>query len=126
MSDAVSTGNGAAPAHPGAPFTAQLRARQELIRLGADDAATRWTVRVQMPEVWDAVKLSAPPTEPVLSLKMRALEELYPDAPGSGHESFVLKLGGIEVLDESAPLGETGAADGSIFLLTYRRRRPVR
>jgi hypothetical protein len=108
-----------------APFTAQLRARPELIRLGGDGAEPRWTVRVQVPEVWDAVKFSAPPTQGVLALKRRALEELFPDAPG-GVAAFVLKLGGIEVLDESASLADVGAANGSIFLLTHRRRRPVR
>jgi hypothetical protein len=61
----------------------------------------------------------------VLALKRRALQELFPDAPG-GVAAFVLKLGGIEVLDESASLADVGAANGSIFLLTHRRRRPVR
>jgi hypothetical protein len=41
-------------------------------------------------------------------------------------EEFVMKLRGWEVLDESASLTDAGAIDGSIFLLTYRRRRPVR
>jgi hypothetical protein len=41
-------------------------------------------------------------------------------------EDYVLKLNGWEVLDESASLAATGAVDGSIFLVTGRRRRPVR
>jgi len=106
------------------PFTAQLRARGDAIRLGAADASVRWTVRVQVPEVWDAVRFSAPPDEPVLALKVHALEALYPDA--AFHDDFVLKLHGFEVLDENASLADVGAADGSIFLLTFRRRRPVR
>jgi len=106
------------------PFTAQLRARAEALRLGADDATDRWTVRVQVPEVWDAVKVSTPPTEPVVALKVRALEALYPGA--AYHDAFVMKLHGAAVLDENVSLAEAGATNGSIFLLTHRRRRPVR
>lgn len=106
------------------PFTAQLRARPDLLRIGAEDAEMRWTVRVQVPEVWDAVKVSTPPSEPVVALKVRALEALYPSA--AYHEEFVMKLHGVEVQNENAPIADTGAVDGSIFLLTHRRRRPVR
>jgi hypothetical protein len=35
-------------------------------------------------------------------------------------------LGGAEVLDENAPVADAGARDGSILLVTSRRRRPVR
>jgi hypothetical protein len=108
----------------GEPFTAQLRARPQTVVLGGDDAAERWTVRVQSAEVWDTVRISTPPSESIGAIKARALEELVPD--GGGPEAFVLKLGGVEVLDEGAPLAATGAADGSIFLLAHRRRRPVR
>ncbi|MDF1502154.1 hypothetical protein [Roseisolibacter sp. H3M3-2] len=106
------------------PFVTTLRSRGEEIRLGADDASPRWTVRVQVAEVWDAVRVSAPPTEPVLAVKVAALAALLPDA--AYHDDHVLKLGGIEVLDENASLADAGARDGSIFLLSYRRRRPIR
>lgn len=106
------------------PFVTTLRSRAGEIRLGADDAAPRWTVRVQVAEVWDAVRISAPAAEPVLALKVAALEALLPDA--DYHDDFVLKLAGIEVLDENLPLAELGARDGSIFLLTHRRRQPIR
>ena len=43
------------------PFTAQLRSRPGVVTLGAADAATRWTVRVQLSEAWDVVRVSAPP-----------------------------------------------------------------
>jgi hypothetical protein len=113
----VHTRNGAAP------FVTTLRARPDTIRIG-EAAAGDVTVRVQMPEVWDAVRVALPPAEPVLALKVRALEALYPE--GEYHDDFVLKLGGFEVLDESVSVSEAGAVDGSTFLLTYRRRRPVR
>ena len=93
------------------------------IRLGRDGQRLI-TVRVQMAEIWDTVRFETPPEEPVRSVKVRALEELLPDAERP--EDFVLKLNGFEVLDEHATLAEVGVVDGSIFLLTYRRRRPVR
>jgi hypothetical protein len=107
-----------------APFVVGLRSRPTELRLGAEDAPVRWTVRVQVAEVWDAVRLSTPPGEPVIALKVRALEALLPEA--DFHEDYVLKLHGFEVLDENAALAESGARDGSIFLLQHRRRRPVR
>jgi hypothetical protein len=103
-------------------FVNQLRARGEPIRLAAAGVPAI-TVRVQMAEVWDVVKLVVSPDEPVLTVKVRALEALYP--AGEPHEQFVLKLNGWEVLDEHAPVGSTGAVDGSTFLLAFRNRRPV-
>lgn len=105
-----------------APFVAGLRVRPEVIRI--DGPSPIMTVRVEMPEVWDAVRIDAPVTTTVVEVKVRALETLYPGA--EPHEGFVMKLRGFEVLDEFASLMEAGAIDGSIFLLTYRRRRPVR
>ena len=106
------------------PFVAGLRTRRDEIVLGPADAAPRWTVRVQVAEVWDAVRVSAPAAEPVAHVKVAALAALLPDA--RHHEDFVMKLGGVEVLDEGAALSASGAEDGSIFLVTHRRRRPVR
>ena len=105
------------------PFVTTLRTRPRTIHLG-DAGPGTITLRVQMPEVWDAVRIEVPPGEPVLSVKVAALRALFPEA--EFHEDFVLKRNGFEVLDETAPLSETGAIDGSIFLLTHRRRRPVR
>ena len=106
-----------------APFVAQLRSRPGAIRLGPPGAATI-TVRVQVSEVWDVVRVDAPPTEPILAVKTAALAALVPD--GAAHEDFVTKLRGYEVLDERASLEEAGAVNGSIFILVSRRRRPVR
>ena len=108
-----------------APFVTTLRSRPTTIRLGdGADGVDGITVRVQMLEVWDTVRLEVPSSEPVLSVKVAALRALFPD--GEFHEDFVMKRNGFEVLDETASLRETGAVDGSIFLLTHRRRRPVR
>jgi hypothetical protein len=108
-----------------APWVSRPRARAGTIVLGdADAPGARWTLRVEIPEVWDTVRVSAPASEPVLSLKVMALAALMPDA--DFHEDFVVKLHGAEVVDENAPLADAGALDGSIFLVTSRRRRPVR
>ena len=105
-----------------APFVAQLRARPETIRLGTAGAPVI-TIRVQVPEVWDTVRVDAPPDMPVLTVKERALETLM---PGSDVALFVTKLRGFEVLDETASLSAAGVANGSTLLVTSRRRRPVR
>jgi hypothetical protein len=104
-------------------FVSQLRARPSTIRL-VPPGAQGLTIRVEVPEVWDAVRMVVGPREPVLTVKVRALEALFPEA--ELHSDFVLKLRGWEILDESAPLADVGVADGSILLLTHRRRRPVR
>jgi hypothetical protein len=55
---------------------------------------------------------------------VRALAALFPEA--QMHEDFVLKLRGWEILDEAVSLADAGVIDGSILLLTHRRRRAVR
>lgn len=104
------------------PFVAQLRARPEVIRLGTADEPVI-TVRVQVPEVWDTVRIDAPPSTPVLVLKERALETLM---IGAEQAEYVTKLRGFEVLDETASLSSAGVVTGSTLLVTSRRRRPVR
>ena len=104
-------------------FVSTLRARASTIQLAPEGAASI-TIRVEMPEVWDVVRIVVAPSEPVLAVKIRALEALFPEA--DLHQDFVLKFRGWEILDEAAPLADTGIVDGSILLLTHRRRRPVR
>lgn len=104
-------------------FVSQLRARTATIKLTPGTAASV-TIRVEMPEVWDAVRIVLSPREPLLTVKVRALEALFPEA--EMHSDFVLKFRGWEILDEAAPLSDLGIGDGAILLLTHRRRRPVR
>lgn len=106
------------------PFTAQLRARPETIRLGTGQEPVI-TLRVQIPEVWDTVRIEAPRDTSVSVIKERALQLLVPDE-AAHPASYVVKLAGWEVLDERVSLAEAGAGQGSILLLTSRRRRPVR
>ena len=105
------------------PFVASLRARPSTIRVAPAGTDTI-TIRVEMPEVWDVVRIVASPSQPVVEVKLRALEALCPEV--EFHQELVLKLRGWEVLDENASLTEAGVVDGSILLMTYRRRRPVR
>jgi len=104
-------------------FVNQLRTRGGMVDL-ASPGGPAITVRVEMPEVWDVVRVRASPDERILLVKLRALAALNPGT--EPHEEYVLKLYGWEVLDEGATLAATGAVDGSIFLLTHRRRRAIR
>ena len=104
-------------------FVSQLRSRPGVVSLGAD-GAKRISLRVQMPEVWDTVRIETPITESVAAVKSQALAVLDPH--GEQAHAFVMKLNGYEVLDEAVSVADAGASDGSTFLLTYRRRRPVR
>ena len=109
----------------GTPFVARLRTgggRKPIdLSRGAADSIT---VRVEIPEVWDAVRITTSANEPVVSIKRAALEALAP-ADERGDE-YVIKLRGWEVLDEALSLSDAGAINGSIFLLTHRRRRAVK
>jgi hypothetical protein len=104
------------------PFVAELRARPGVVRLAT--GGTPMTVRVEIPEVWDVVVIEASPETTVADVKRAAVEALL--GATAQPDELVIKLGGFEVLNEQVPLADVGAKDGSIFLATYRRRRPVR
>lgn len=100
-----------------------VRVRARSIRLGTPNADAI-TVRVEQPEVWDTIRVEASPAATVAQLKSAALSALSPQVQFA--DDTVMKLRGFEVIDEAASLRDVGALNGSIFLLTYRRRRPVR
>lgn len=104
------------------PFVNSLRVRPGVLRVGT--AAPTITVRVEIPEVWDVVAIETTPQARVSAMKRAAVEELLPGK--TSPDELVLKLRGFEVLNEEVSLAEVGAVDGSIFLATHRRRRPVR
>ena len=104
-------------------FVSQLRARSSTIRL-VPAGASGISIRVEMPEVWDTIRIVVSPREPLLTVKVRSLEALFPEA--ELHNDFVLKYRGWEILDEASPLADLGIGSGAILLLTHRRRRPVR
>ena len=105
-----------------APFVTTLRARRSTIRIAPEGAQTI-TIRVEMPEVWDVVRIVASPAQPVIEAKTAALDSLRPE---TAPDEMVVKFQGWEILDEMASLADAGVADGSILLVMFRRRRPVR
>ena len=104
------------------PFVWSVRSRREVLQVGEADGQAL-NLRVEVPELWDVVRVAAAPATRVAEVKRAALAALNPAANEAG---YVMKLRGFEVLDEGASLAEAGALDGSIFLLTNRRRRPVK
>jgi hypothetical protein len=104
------------------PFVTGLRARRDTVHVGNPNGRAL-TLRVEVPELWDVVRVSAAPGATVEEVKTAALRTLNPRADA---DTYVIKLRGFEVLNERASLEDAGAIDGSIFLLTHRRRRPVR
>ena len=111
--------------HTGAtpPFVTGLRTGSRTIDL-ARKGEPAILIRVELAELWEAVRISASPNEPVVTIKRAALEAMA--AADEQPEEFVIKLRGWEVLDEGESLADAGALNGSIFLLSHRRRRPVR
>ena len=105
------------------PFVTSLRNNGEVIILESGSGPVLH-LRVQIIELWDSIRIDAAGSEPVISVKRAALNALYPD--GSNADSYVVRLHGFEILDESASLAAAGVRDGSILLLVNRRRQPVR
>jgi hypothetical protein len=104
------------------PFVSGLRTQGGAFRLGSATGPVL-QLRAQVLEAWDAIRIDADPSASVKSLKALALKELYPDVQHD--DQFMVKLHGWEILDENAPISSTAARNGSIFLITDRRRRPV-
>lgn len=105
------------------PFVTQLRTPAEAITLAAEGASAI-TIRVQLLEAWDAVKVIAEPRTSVAQVKARVLAVLAPDVPQPG--DVVTKLGGFEIRDEAKSLADAGVKDGSTLLLHFRRRQPFK
>jgi hypothetical protein len=106
-----------------APFVTSLRSRKTILPVGQPGSAAI-TIRVEMAEVWDVVAILVSPNQAVLDVKQAALAALYPES--DDHRDFMLKFKGWEILDEHQSLSGAGVVDGSILLLTFRRRRAVR
>lgn len=106
-----------------APFVTLLRTNGELIEL-ATGGEPALHLRVQIAELWDSVRVDAPPSEPVIKVKRAALDALYP--VGIDPDEYVVRLHGFEILDENVSLNAAGVRDGSILLLVWRRRQPVK
>ena len=104
-------------------FVTQLRASRPPIVLTPAGAGTI-TLRVEIAEIWETVRVVADPDTTVAEVKQRVVTDFFPTH--GFLDEFVLKLRGWEMLDEQLSLARAGVLDGSILLLAYRRRRPVR
>ena len=105
-------------------FPNSLRARPGVITVGEAGAGQVVRFRVEAPAVWDVVRLDARSSDSVRTAKVCALNALMPDALFP--DEFSVKLGGVEIFDESKSLADVGVVDGSTLLVAHRRRRPVR
>ena len=104
-------------------FVGQLRSHRAPLLL-APPGPNTISFRVQVAEQWDAVRIIATPETTVGEVKERVFAAFYPEYEYS--DEFVLKLSGWEMLDETAPIAQSGIVNGSVILLGDRRRRPVR
>lgn len=106
-----------------APFATQLRSRRPPVEIAEPGTGTI-TIRVEASDIWDTVRVVARPDTPLAEVKQKVVAVLF---DGDRYPvDFVLKLRGWEMLDPNASLADAGVVDGSILLMAYRRRRPVR
>ncbi|MEP6905575.1 MAG: DUF2604 domain-containing protein [Gemmatimonadales bacterium] len=105
------------------PFVTGLRTNGEVISLASGDQPVLH-IRVQVADLWDSVRVDAPQSESIASVKRAALKSLYP--AGADANEWVVRLHGFEILDEDRSFSDAGVRNGSILLLVSRRRRPVR
>lgn len=103
-------------------FVTQLRtARTPIV---VEGGAGTIALRVEASDLWETARVTAKPTTRVADLRRHVAKTLYGE---TAHEDeFVLKHRGWELLDPLATLADAGVVDGSIVLVAYRRRRPVR
>ena len=105
------------------PFVSELRTSDEVIILGGGDGDVLH-LRVQSAELWDALRVDAPSSATVISVKNAGLHSFFP--LGYSAPEFVVKLRGFEILNEDETLAASGVRNGSTLLLSRRRRRPVK
>lgn len=105
-----------------APFVVQLRTSRPPIVIA--DGAGAIALRVEASDIWETVRVTARRGTSVADLRKRVVAELFPE--GTLDDEFVLKFRGWELLDPRTSLADAGLVDGSIVLLAFRRRRPVR
>ena len=105
------------------PFVSDLRTTDDVVRVGGGDGAVLH-LRVQAAELWEALRIDAPGSATVQSVKDAALQAFFPN--GADSSEYVAKVRGFEILRENESLEASGIRDGSTILLASRRRRPVK
>jgi hypothetical protein len=80
------------------------------------------SLRVKVQDIWDEVRLEAPPSADVADVKRRALRA---SRIGRDPEAYVLKYRGAELSDETS-LADAGVVPNAGLIVMPRRRWPVR
>ena len=93
------------------PFVAQLRTRGDIIEL-ASPGGPAITVRVEMPEVWDAVRVHASPDERVLTGTLATIEALLAADP----------MERTAIIFVGSSLAAEGFGESSLYDAHYQRR----
>ncbi len=104
-------------------FVNTLRVRPGVLE-AASAGTAQWMLRVQAAEAFDAVRVACEPTTRVADVKALAMQALLPDV--AQQDSYLVKLHGAEIANETLTLEQVGARDASTLFLTSRRRRPLR
>lgn len=103
-------------------FVGQLRATRAPIVM--ESGAGTITVRAEASDIWETARVTTKPATRVSDFARAVVKAVYGETAHEGE--FVLKHRGWELLDPLATLADAGIVDGSIVLVAYRRRRPVR
>jgi hypothetical protein len=88
------------------------------------NTAAPMSIRVQLAEAWDAVRIDVEGEDSVGAVKLRALETLDPTA--GFPDDYAITYRGVKLWDESASLAAAGVVSGATLLIERRRRRAVR
>ncbi len=105
-----------------APFVTELRATDDVVTIAGKGNVLH--LRVQVAELWDAMRIDAPANCSFAAVKEVALAAFFPE--GTAVMDFVGKVRGFEILHEHESIEACGIRDGSTILLMRRRRRPVK
>ena len=80
------------------------------------------SLRVKVHDIWDEVRLEAPPSAEVADVKRRALRA---SRIGRDPEEYVVKFRGMELGDDTS-LADAGVVPNAGLIVLPRRRWPVR
>lgn len=104
------------------PFVTELRSTDDVVTVAGEGDVLH--LRVQVAELWDAMRVDAPAGVSFAAVKKAALDVFFP--AGALVVDFVGKVRGFEILHEDESIESCGIRDGSTILLSRRRRRPVK
>lgn len=108
-----------------ADFVSSIRTSGAALRLVPDGhAGPVWSVRVQLLDAWDAVRVEVAPTTTVDAVIRAALRVLA--GADVAVEAYDCKLRGVRIVRRDQSLASAGVADGSTLLLAMAARLPVR